>query len=218
MKKVILFFCALFLQLNIYAFNKNEEKAFTQKLDLALMHLQAHKSFELNFDQELYSLLRDKTSKSQGSIKIKSPNKFRFEIHKPRSELYVSNGTDFWKYTPDLKHAQHLSSNSLELNYISLLTNPASIKTAYKISHWTTENPPPESANCINIILEPKEEKQQKLLYVSLNVNGGFLNELRIVQMNGNKVRLLFQNSKDTTSNNDVFDFKPPQGIVVDRN
>ncbi len=208
---------------------------FNQKLDEALSKLRAHKSFKLDFEQEFYSALRSKTSKSSGVLLVKAPTSFRFEIQKPRTELYVSNGSDFWKFLPSLNHAQHLKASALEMNYISLLTNPAAIKTSYNISAWTSQEskqlkqsanlssvqsdlPPAESAEHVLIKLEPKGDKQQKVLYASVNVKKGLVEELRVIQLNGNRVRLLFSNYKDKDFATTAFSFAPPKGIVVDNN
>ena len=216
-------------------FRGNDNQNFKSTIDKALTNLQKHKSFEVNFNQEFYSILRDKITVSEGLIKIEAPGSFKFELQKPRNELYVSNGKDFWKYIPDLKHAQHLNANTLELNYISLLTNAVNIKTVYKISRWTnadavllkeprdlplvkSDYPPAESAENVSIKLEPKRDKQQKVLYAILNVRRGILEELRVVQLNGNRVRLLFSNDKDKVFDDKTFSFLPPQGIVVDSN
>lgn len=202
---------------------------FNEKLSIALNNLQKHKSFEMEFQQEFYSALRDKITQSKGIVKIAAPDKFRFEIQTPRNEIFVSNGKDFWKYVPSLKHAQHLKSNALETSFLSLLTNPKLIERLYNISQWhqqeptttaksTVDFPPTENNHNVSIKLDPKEDKEQKVLYAILNVREGILEELRVVQTNGNWIRLLFSNNKEANFSNAVFSFVPPQGIAVDTN
>lgn len=230
---------SIFITLVANASSHNTESQFNKKLNEALGHAQTHKSFVVNFNQELYSAMRDKITKSNGILKIKAPHSWSFELQKPRAELYMSNGIDFWKYVPELKHAQYLkinpNDNSLELNYITLLTNPENIKKLYHISNWTqstskilndsrtlvpvkSDFPPAESAQSVLIKLEPKGDKKQKVLYAILNVRTGLLIELRVVQLNGNRVRLLFSNVKEEDFDAKTFSFVPPQGIVVDKN
>ena len=243
--RIIIIGLIFFLQFNIYSLNnKNKyDSNFNEKLNKALEHAQTHKSFSVQFNQEFYSILRDKITKSEGILKIQTPNSWSYELQKPRTELYMSNGVDFWKYVPDLKHAQHLNvsqhGNSLELNYMSLLINPENIKKVYKISNWSNADakmlnesgslapvqsdfPPAESADTVSIKLESnlgeKGDKQQKVLYAVINVRTGYLDELRVVQLNGNRVRLLFSNDKEEDFNAKTFSFVPPTGIVVDKN
>ena len=196
-----------------------QNSSFEKKLNLALAHIENHKSFQVEFQQEAYSAMRDKTSLSQGILKIQAPKSWLFEVQKPRSEIYMSNGKDFWKYVPDLKHAQHLKGNSLDLDYLSLLTNPKSIRKIYTISPWPTSEPhPAENAEDVSIKLERREDNSQKVLYAILNVRKGFVEELRVVQSNGNRVRLLFSNNTDQKFNEKTFSFVPPEGIVIDSN
>ena len=122
---------------------------------------------------------------------------------------------------------------------MSLLINPENIKKVYKISNWSNADakmlnesgslapvqsdfPPAESADTVSIKLESnlgeKGDKQQKVLYAVINVRTGYLDELRVVQLNGNRVRLLFSNEKEEDFNAKTFSFVPPTGIVVDKN
>lgn len=221
------------------AFANIDNDDFNKKLDLALKHAQTHKSFEVAFTQEVYSALRDKVTTSKGILKVKAPHSWSFEVQEPRNELYLSNGVDFWKYVPLLKHAQHLRANLLEFDYISLLTNPVNIKKVYKISPWVksdeengwindrhriedgdnaAKNADTENTGKVSIKLEPKGDKQQKVLYAIINVKTGILDELRVVQLNNNRVRLLFTEAQDKVFADKTFVFVPPQGIVVDKN
>ena len=210
-----------------------QNPSFVQNFQNALRKMEKHKSFQCDFHQELYSILRDKVSLSQGFVKIQSPQKFYFQIQQPQEEIYVSNGVDFWKYVPELKHAQHLQSNALQMSFLSLLTNPSSLTKLYKVSPWLnvtvtgqkinstpvqSDAPPAENAESVGLMLQPKEDNSQKILYAIINVDKGFLEELRIVQKNGNRVRLLFSNQLDKKFGLRDFTFEPPQGIVVDKN
>lgn len=190
--------------------------------------------FSVKFKQEIYSALREKISPSDGILFIKKPTSFRFEIISPRQEIYVSNGKNFWKYIPELKHAQHLQANSNELGFVQLLTNLANIKNFYNVSQWKkpeakqtnedintpyvkSDTPPLQNDDDIHLRLIPKGDKQQKVIYAVIQVKTGFIQELRIVQSNGNRTRLLFHEYSPKILNESVFEFKPPQGIVVDK-
>ena len=151
----------------------------------------------------------------------------------PRQEIYISNGKSFWKYIPDLKHAQHLRANSKELGFVNLLTNLSQIKKYYDVFEWKNEtsektkqdintstvksdSPPPQNDDNIFLKLEPKGDKQQKVLYAVIQVKTGFIQELRIVQLNGNRTRLVFSQYSPKLVSDKVFEFTPPQGIAVD--
>lgn len=242
LRSILKFMCA-FVFLNFFTYsalannkslekNTNYEQIFEKKYLDTLKTATKQDFFSVKFKQEIYSALREKISPSDGILFIKKPNSFRFEILSPRQEIYVSNGKSFWKYIPELKHAQHLQANAHELGFVQLLTNLANIKKFYNVSPWKKTNdtneeknsspvksdtPPPQNDDNIHLRLTPKEDKQQKVLYAVIQVKTGFIQELRIVQTNGNRTRLLFHEYSVKNMNEDVFQFKPPQGIVVDK-
>lgn len=235
-------FTSLFLSNAIYpqlnTINPNESKnvqiIFEKKYQTAINAASKQAIFSVHFKQEVFSFLRNKTTNSSGILSIKKPSSFRFEIKSPRQEIYVSNGKSFWKYIPELKHAQHLRSNTTELDFVNLLTNLSQIKKYYDVSEWTNEEtkklkqdintdvvkpdtPPPQNDDYVLLKLLPKGDKQQKVLYAVIQVKSGLMQELRIIQLNGNHTRLLFSEYSPKPVSNEVFEFTPPQGIVVDK-
>lgn len=217
-----------------YTQNKKTHKSFENRYLETIKLATKQENFTVNFNQEIYSALRDKISISDGILSIKKPASFRFEIVAPRKEIYLSNGKSFWKYIPELKHAQHLNAASNELGFVQLLTDLSNIKKFYEVSEWTggegkklntdtntstvkSDTPPPQNDDDILLRLLPKGDKQQKILYAVIQVKTGFIQELRIVQLNGNRTRLVFSKYSSKPVPNEVFEFTPPQGIVVDK-
>lgn len=232
MKKKL--FCIVFFSLgfslNSFALSEID---FNKTLDKSIRSAEKNKNFQVHFKQEIYSILRDKISVSSGNLSVREPNLFRFEVTEPRSELYVSNGSDFWKYVPSLKHAQHLKTQTGEFGFIKLLTDLSYLKKTYKTTEWTnseakmlnqkanlpaveSELPPALSTpHRLAIKLDPKGDKSQKVLYAIVDVKTGFIEELRIVQLNGNRTRLVFTGYEVKPLPMQIFQFKPPSGIVV---
>jgi outer membrane lipoprotein-sorting protein len=244
LKKIILILSILpsiFLTSKIYPQNKitnsnkikPSSKIFEKNYHNSLKAASKQSSFSVSFKQEVFSILRDKITASNGILTIKKPASFRFEITSPRQEIYVSNAKSFWKYIPELKHAQHLRANSNELGFVNLLTNFSHIKKYYEVSEWTSEEakklkqdintaivksdtPPPQNDDYVLLKLVPKGDKQQKVLYAVIQVKTGFIQELRIVQLNGNRTRLVFSQYSPKLVSDEIFEFTPPQGIAVD--
>ncbi|KAB8037778.1 hypothetical protein GCL60_11430 [Silvanigrella paludirubra] len=218
----------------IYSQTKKTSKSFETRYTETMKLASKQEIFTVNFKQEIYSALRDKISLSDGVLSIKKPSSFRFEITSPRKEIYLSNGKSFWKYIPELKHAQHLNASSNELGFVQLLTDLSNIKKFYDVTEWKksegkkaqhdintshvkSDTPPLQNDDDILLRLTPKGDKQQKVLYAVIQVKTGFIQELRIVQLNGNRTRLLFDTYSPKPVSNDLFEFTPPQGIVVDK-
>lgn len=184
-----------------------------EQLDKAIKSASKNKNFSVSFQQEAYSSLRNRTLTSKGTLSTQSPNLFRFEVLDPYQELYVSDGVDFWKYVSGLKHAQHLKAASTEFDFIKVLTNLASVEKTYRVSAWT----PPSSLaqNELAIKLDPIGDKNQKVLYAIVDVKTGFIHELHFVQLNGNRTRFVFTDYVRKQLPKKMFQFTPPEGIVV---
>lgn len=234
---ILFMYCAIFTAHNSYSQEKtqlsNKEKSFEKKYNTALAEAKKHFVFSVNFEQERFSILRNKTSLSSGFLTVKKPTSFRFEISNPRQEIYISNGQSFWKYIPELKHAQHLKANTSELGFINLLTNLSMIEKYYEISKWTDDEakklkqdintanvksdaPPLQNDDELHLKLVPNGDKHQKVIYAIIKVKTGFIRELRIVQLNGNRTRLVFSDYSSKPVSDKIFQFSPPQGIAVD--
>lgn len=219
-------FFSLFFASTCFA---KEKRSFTQNLNQALHAAGAQTHFSVSFSQETYSALRDKVSSSEGMLSIAKPSSFRFEVTSPRTTLYVSNGRDFWKYDPSLQHAQHLNAQAADFEFVKLLTDLSKLKKQYKVSQWLStdeksaraevqsDDPPSIKESQIGIKLEPQKDKQQKVLYAIMNVKSGFMEELRMVHLNGNRVRMLFGKPSTQPLERDKFYFIPPEGVAVDK-
>ncbi len=212
---------------------KQSSKLFEKSFQNSLQAASKQSNFSVRFNQDVFSVLRDKISTSNGLLTIKRPSSFRFEITSPRQEIYVSNGNSFWKYVPELKHAQHLPANSNTLGFVNILTNLSNIKKYYQVSEWTndeakklkqdinttavkSDTPPPQNDDYVHLKLVPKGDKHQKVLYAVIQVKTGFIQELRIVQLNGNRTRLVLSQYSPKPVSDEFFEFTPPQGIAVD--
>lgn len=60
----------------------------------------AAKTLEAKFNQTTVQKALGKTKESSGTLKIKRPNKMRWETEAPDKNLLVSDGKTFWFYTP----------------------------------------------------------------------------------------------------------------------
>lgn len=223
--KYLLFFSLFFTPTSFAAGGA----AFAPNLDQALRAAGKHQQFSVPFSQETYSALRDKVSLSEGVLSIQKPSSFRFELTTPRATLYVSDGRDFWKYDPSLKHAQHLDAQAADFEFVKLLTDLSNLKKQYTVSQWSSAGqksdlpavqsdlPPAPKAGQIAIKLEPQKDKQQKVLYAIMDVKSGFMEELRMVHLNGNRMRMMFGKPSTKLLDREQFHFTPPEGVAVDK-
>jgi len=235
----ISWFIAIFTLLSLQrVFAESDHKetylsSFHAKFKKAVEAASSYDNFSVAFNEEFYSVLRDKVTISKGTLDVLKPNSFRFEITSPYPELYVTDGDNFWKYNSEFQHAQHLPAYTGELNFLSILMDLSTLKKFYKISPWTDEDatklnqsdslpqimsdkPASQKNGNILLKLEPKGDNQQKVLYAIIQVTTGFIQELRIVQINGNRTRFVFSGYSQDPVPPEKFHFQPPDGVVVD--
>ena len=118
-----------------------------------------------------------------------------------------------------------------------LFLKPDSISQSFSISRWDEEEAkllkqnrslpdvksdlppiltPEQMKNVLLLKLIPRGDKQQKTLYAVVDKEKGHLLELRVVQINGNRSRLVFKNYKKDFLPDSRFVFSPPSGTVID--
>lgn len=207
-RKIICIFLVFFCTSSGYAADVHK------KFNGAIKNAVKNTNFSVSFRQEAYSSFRNKTTTSIGNLSVQAPNLFRFEVLDPYHELYVSDGVDFWKYVPNLKHAQHLKAASAEFDFIKVLTNLGNVEKNYRISEWKNF-PSALTPNELAIKLDPIGDKNQKVLYAIVDVKTGFIHELHFVQLNGNRTRFVFTDYVRKQLPKKMFQFTPPSGIVV---
>jgi len=74
--------------------------------------LQQFQSLSANFSQELTDSQGMK-SVTSGTLILKKPNQFRWEVNSPNQQLFISNGKELWNVEPDL---EQVSLSPLEQN------------------------------------------------------------------------------------------------------
>lgn len=210
----------------------SEQRHFRKDYNQFLESATKQKSFSAHFSQELYSFMRDKILYSHGILTVKKPSSFLFKVISPQAEVYVSNGVEFWKYLPDLNHVQKFNINSVDFDFIKILTNLNHLKDYYEVLPWTLNDqeqeetniptvkssaPPAQSNKNIFLKFIPRADKKQKILYAVIQLKTGFIQELRLVQLNGNRLRLVFSQYSDKPVQDSIFNFTPPEGVVIDK-
>lgn len=182
-----------------------------------------HSSLRADFEQQIFSALRKKTTTSKGQLFFAQPKKFRWEIATPSKELYVNNGEWFWKYVENTKHALRMPANSGELEFLDVVFHLDKLPGKFglkKLSTWPLEETQPEKpcpAKHVCFALEPLQKGNQKSVGIVINQTSGFVSRLRIEFKNGNKTNIVFHSFQPEKVADDVFEFSPPPGTAVDK-
>jgi len=93
-------------------------------------------TFKANFTQFVFSVSKKEQQKSQGTIIVKSPNKFYLEYSQPYKTLYVADGEKLWSYDEDLEQVVVKAQGDLLINTPAmLLGNPKDLTKSYFIEN-----------------------------------------------------------------------------------
>lgn len=184
----------------------------------------------VSYEQTRFKALVQKTIQERGSLDFATPRSFRWEVLTPAKEIYVSNGKDFWKYSELAKHAQKLKADNSDLAILDVLFKPGNLKNDYRIEPWTTSNadvgngsqsvsalPPQAKSGKLLVALFSRAKSKQKVMYLVIDENKAFVDEVRIVHENGNRVRTVFGAISEKTISPSRFEFVPPAGTAVDQ-
>lgn len=83
--------------------------------------LQSFQSMQANFVQSISDAKGGVSDQQSGTLIIKKPNQFRWEVTEPNAQLFISDGKTLWNVEPDLEQAsrspltQNLSTTPLLL-------------------------------------------------------------------------------------------------------
>lgn len=209
------------------SFAADDTKNSSTKIAGELKQLQSkishHESFTVKFEQQVFSALRKKTSKSSGELVFAQPRKFRWEISTPNKELYINNGEWFWKYVENTKHAVRMPAQSGDLEFLDVIFALDKLQNKFQLQKIAqlsdTDGKPskscPKNHACIG--LEPIEKSGQKAIELAIDQSNGFVSVVRIDFRNGNRTQINFSSFKDGKVSADVFEFTPPPGTAIDK-
>lgn len=185
--------------------------------------------FSVRFDQTIYSSLRKRTRKENGTLEVMPPNRFRWEVEGKNGELVVSDGTTVWKYSPRARHAQRLPAESEAMRFLDVILSPAALGDRFSLSPWeggegkvvsedpvTSDVPPPKQEGKLQVRLLPKTVEQIEAVMAIIDEKEGFTEELRLVFRSGNRTRIVFSGIQESSFPKDRFLFVPPKGVAVD--
>lgn len=201
MKKLLLILSLCFGMLCQSSFaqagNENFEKA------LANLH-----SMKSNFQQVLYDESGKIIQKSQGTMAIERPGKFRWYTHQPMRQLIVANDDKLWVYDLDLEQVtgQNINKSDDSAPAVLLSGSMDTIKQRFSIQEQ-------HKKNVDSFKLTPYGENNT-FQWVELSFQNNKLNSMRFKDNLGQITDLKFSQIKvNSDLNKKLFVFKPPRGV-----
>lgn len=162
-------------------------------------------SYQANFEQTVLNPQGQVIKHMQGTMAIKRPNQFRWDIQSPTQQIMVADGKFLWIYDKDLQQAskQILKKDKAVTPAMILSGTSNGLLNDFYISyvnHW--------------YILTPKITTMVK--NVKLYFNQGTLSDMEFQSSVGQISRIHFSHiSQNKSLNNKLFAFSVPKGVDV---
>lgn len=170
-------------------------------------------SLSANFDQTIYNAKHQPIQKSEGSMALSRPSKFRWEIKDPNPQMLIADGSYLWVYDIDLSQATHQKLDKNKLNSpASLLSGSVTdLKSRFSVKQLTSDPTP-------SFRLVPKTPGDL-FQWIELSFNDKKLVQMRMSDNLGSLSVFQFNDVKINPSlSSSLFQFKAPKGVDVIQN
>lgn len=148
--------------------------------------------------------------KSQGTMAISRPGKFRWSITKPYQQLMVGDGTRIWLYDPELKQViVRKSDKALGSSPAALLAGDNDVEQRFVLKADG------EHGGAQWVIAEPKQN-DTGFVRIRIGLSGNELKGMILEDSFGQTTTLVFSNvvrNGDTPAT--LFRFSPPAGADI---
>ena len=167
-------------------------------------------TFKATFVQSLYNEHDQAVQKTEGSVVLKRPGKFRWDYSKPYEQQIVADGERLWIYDTELAQVSvKKTDNALGAAPIGLLSENRPLQDDFIL----TELGPREGLYWIELEPKVKDTDFQKI-YLGLDSVGMRVMELR--DSFGQATQIQFNSIEvNVAISDDAFKFTPPPDVDV---
>jgi len=196
--------CAILQCLGIFGGFLFGSSAFAE--DPLHLFLKDLKSLRANFEQIEYDEHQKEIRRSQGTLDLQRPSRFRWEYQKPYVQSIISDGTQVWFYDPDLAQVTIKPySRALANTPAVLLSSDEPIEKNFLVSK-------PHDGK---IELRPKT-KDTGFVKAIVGFSGLELQSMELEDSFGQKTHLQFSAiQRNHEVPEELFSFTPPTGVDV---
>lgn len=147
---------------------------------------------------------------SHGTLALKAPRQFRWDVTKPYTQLIIADGEKVWIYDPDLEQVTVRAQGTEEAHSpLTVLTDLS------QLDHDFTANEQGEHDGLAWLRLKSKD-KEPQFAYCDLGFDAQGLARMRFEDTLGNDTEIRFSNwQRNPKLGADAFKFTPPKGVDV---
>ena len=166
-------------------------------------------SISADFEQQVYSS-KSKGKVSEGTLALKAPRQFRWDVSKPFKQLIVADGEKVWIYDPDLEQVTVRSQGTEEAHSpLTVLTDLSQLDRDFT----TSEQGDHDGLTWLRL---KSKDKEPQFAYCDLGFDANDLARMRSEDSLGNTTEIRFSGwQRNPKLKPDAFSFTPPQGTDV---
>jgi outer membrane lipoprotein carrier protein len=165
-----------------------------------------------NFNQTIFDTKHKVLQKSEGSMALIRPGKFRWEVKKPLNQLLIANDQSLWIYDPDLQQVTiHKITSAARGTPAFLLSQTNSdLEKDFQVQ---TMKPPTPQEQWFLLIPKSKDNAFDRL---QLGFSQGTIRAMNLEDNLGHTTVIEFQKMQVNTSlPTSLFVFKAPKNVDV---
>lgn len=193
--------------------------------DLIQKRYETLKTFQADFVQELTNVASGEVDQRIGKIWYRQPSQVRWLTESPEKELLLVGSEYAWNYIEDEELAikYNVSSILSSKTILRFISGQANLKEDFIVrTQWEGDEGVREKWGKDYTVLKliPHEaEPGLVLAFIGVEPDTGLLRQVMIVDFYGNGNELRLSNVEvDVELSDDMFQFTPPEGVMVEDN
>lgn len=170
------------------------------------------KTLEMDFEQTFQAPNQPRRTES-GHLFLRKPGRMRWQYTKPDGKLYVSNGTDYWYYSPASRRAEKVKLKEAADMQAPMAFLIGKLDFRRDFDRFTVK---PEGA-LLRIVAEPKNIEKAPYREVSFLAGPDFrIEQLTVRGQDASTMDFHFRNeSRNPPQKDSLYVFTPPPGVEV---
>jgi outer membrane lipoprotein carrier protein len=168
----------------------------------------------LEMDFELTYIAPNRTRRTEsGRLFLRKPGRMRWEYSKPEGKLYVSNGTDYWYYSPTARRAEKMKVKEAEdlQAPMAFLIGKLDFRRDFDRYEVKQEGP------LVRITAQPRNLDKAPYREVSfLAAPDARIEQLTVRGQDASTMEFRFRNeARNPVQKDSLYIFTPPEGVEV---
>jgi outer membrane lipoprotein carrier protein len=170
------------------------------------------RTLELDFDQTYSGPNRPRRTES-GKLYLRKPGRMRWEYTKPAGKLFVSDGKNYWYYSPSTRRAEKMKLKEAEDMQAPLAFLLGRLDFSRDFSRFNVR----QEGDRVRIAAEPKNPNKAPYREVEfLAAPDARIEELKVKGQDASVMEFRFRNEvRNPQQASELYTFTPPAGAEV---